>query len=195
MQQNGRNVGLQDHVQVLLFQNRVALQNNFVALNRHHFSGILVHEVFAPRFQHAGRQLAVQHTLQTGLGNFDFLGQAEDLQNVLVALKTDGTEQRRHRQLLLPVDVRVHHVVDVRCKFNPAAFERNDPCRVQLRTVGVVALAKEYARRTVQLGNHHALCAVHDERAAGGHIGNSTQVNVLNDGLKVLVFGIGTIQF
>ncbi len=46
----------------------------------------------------------------------------------------------------------------------------------------------------MQLADHHALGAVHDERALGGHVGDLAQVHVLHDGLEVLVLGIGAVQ-
>ena len=83
------------------------------------FAGVLVHEILHPALQHAGGELAANGILQGGLGHLDLVGQAEDLQDLLVALETDGTQQRGHRQLLLPVDVGVHHPVDVRGEFDP----------------------------------------------------------------------------
>ena len=56
----------------------------------------------------------------------DFLGVHENLQNVLVLLETDGAQQSGNGQLLLTVDVSVHHIVDVRCKLNPRALEGDD---------------------------------------------------------------------
>ena len=65
---------------------------------------------------------------------------------------------------------------------------------MQLGSVGVTALAEEYARRTVQLIDNHTLCAIHHKRPLRGHVGNGTQVHVLNDGFKVFVLRIRAVQ-
>ena len=43
----------------------------------------------------------------------------------------------------------------------------------------------------VQLGNHNTLCAVDHEGAAGGHVGNHAQIDILIDGLKIFVILVG----
>ena len=117
------------------------------------------------------------------------------LQDILVAFVTDRAEKGGHGQLLLPVDVRVHDVVDVRGKFNPATLEWDDSRGVQLRAVRVEALAKEDTGRTVKLGNDHTLGSIHNECAAWSHVRDGSQVHILDDGLKVLVFGVRTVKF
>ncbi len=74
-----------------------------------------------------------------------FLGEVKDLQNVLVTLKAYSPEESGNRKLLFPVDVSVHHIVDVSGKLYPGTLEGDDSCRVELGAVGVDALAEEDA--------------------------------------------------
>ena len=57
------------------------------------------------------------------------------------------------------------------------------------------ALSEEHTRRTVQLGYDDALRTVDDERTAFGHIGNRTEVNVLDDHAEILVFVVRAVKF
>ena len=47
------------------------------------------------------------------------LSEVEDLENILVALKADSPEECGDRQLFLPVNVGVHHVIDVSGELYP----------------------------------------------------------------------------
>ncbi len=134
---------------MFFFQNGVSVQNNFIPFNGNHFSGVFVNKVFNPGFEYAGCKLPAQAFLQTGFCDFDFIGQAKDFQNVFVTFKPYGPEQRGDRQFFLSVNVSVHHVVDVCCKFNPGTFERDDSCRIQFCSVCVYALSKKYSGRPV----------------------------------------------
>jgi hypothetical protein len=179
---------------VLLLQYGLAVDEHLVALNGDHFAGVLVHEILHPAFEHAGSELASHGLLQGGLGHLDLIGQAEDLQDLLVALKADGTEQGGDGQFLLAVDVGVHHAVDVRGELDPAALEGDHTGAVELGAVGVAALAEEHAGAAVQLAHDHAFGAVHHEGTLRGHVGDLPQVNVLHDRLEVLMLGIGAVK-
>ena len=130
VQKNGRNVRIQYLLDMVFFKQRVPIEDHFIPLDGYHFSCILVYKVFQPALQNTRCKFAAHHFLQSGFGNFDLLGQVKDLQYVLVSFVSDGTEQGGERELLLPVDVGVHHIVDVRGKFDPGTLERNDPCAV-----------------------------------------------------------------
>ena len=194
VQDDGLRTGVDDELDVLLLEHRVAVEHELVPLDADHLTGVLVHEVLDPGLQHTGGQTAAQNALHPGLRNLHLLREVEDAQDVPVGFIADGTEQRGDGKLLLPVDVRVHHAVDVGGEFNPAALERNDPRAVQLGPVGVAALAEEHARRTMQLVDDDPLGAVHHEGTARGHVGDGAQVDVLHDGLEVLVLGVGAVQ-
>ncbi len=53
------------------------------------------------------------------------VGHTEQFQDVLIRFITDTAKQRGHRELLLPVDVSIHHIVDVGClyEFHPRALK------------------------------------------------------------------------
>ena len=56
------------------------------------------------------------------------------------------------------------------------------------------ALSEEDTRRAVQLRHDDALCTVDDERTPFGHIGNRTEIDVLNDDTEIFVLRIGAIE-
>src|SRR5690554_5635643 len=56
------------------------------------------------------------------------------------------------------------------------------------------ALPKENTGRTVQLRNNNPFGTINDEAALICYIGYRTQINILNNSVKVLVLGIGAIQ-
>src|SRR5690606_17933210 len=84
---------------------------------------------------------------------------------------------------------------DIGGEFDPGTLEGNDPGRIQFGPVRVEGLPEEYPGGTVQLGNDNAFGPVDHKGPTGGHIGDGTQIDVLHYGLKVLVLGIGTIEF
>ena len=47
----------------------------------------------------------------------------------------------------------------------------------------------------MQLRDHHALCSVHNKGSSWGHVGDRSQIHVLYDRLKILVFRIRAVQF
>ena len=56
------------------------------------------------------------------------------------------------------------------------------------------ALSEEHARRTVQLGYDDTLRTVDDERTAFGHIGNRTEVHILNDDTEIFVLVVRAVK-
>ena len=124
----------------------LTFHDHLITLNGYNLTGILIDEVLVPALQHAGCQFTANHSFQALLVHLHLLGQVEDLEDILISLKTDGTEQCRYGQLLLTVDIRVHHIINVGSELNPRALERNDTCRIQQCSVCVYALTEEYAR-------------------------------------------------
>ena len=49
---NRLGASLQNHVNIGFLNRGITLQQHFVAVNRHHFAGVFVHEVFRPSAQH-----------------------------------------------------------------------------------------------------------------------------------------------
>ena len=64
------------------------------------------------------------HLLEVRLVHLHVFRQIKNLENVLVILKSDGSQQSGNRQFLLTVNVRIHDVVDVGGKLNPRTLER-----------------------------------------------------------------------
>ncbi len=195
MQQNRLGTRLDYLVDMFLRKLDFAVDYDVVTLDRDDLARILVDEVLDPCRQNTRSELAADGLFKICFGDLYLVGQIEDLQYLLVGFVTDRSQQSRYGQLLLTVDVGIHDVVDVRCELYPRTFERDDTRRIELRTVGVHALAEEYARRAVQLRYHDSLRTVEDERTALGHIRDQTEIYVLNDLVEVLVLGVGAVEF
>ena len=194
VQQNRLGAAFEDLVHMLLLENRLAVHDHVVSFDGNHLARVLVHEVLDPRREHPRGQLAAHGLLEVGLVDLHLVRQVEDFQDLLVGLVADGAQQRRDGQFLLTVDVRIHHVVDVRSELDPRTLERNDSRRVELGAVRVHALSEEHAGRTVQLGYDDTLRTVDDERTAFGHIGDRTEVHVLNDNTEIFVFVVRAVE-
>ena len=136
---------------MFLFQDCLPVKYDLVTFYGYNFSGIFIHKIFYPGLEYPGGQLPSQILFQIGPGHLDLVCQAEYFQDVLVAFKSYGTQEGGDRQFLFPVNVSVHHVIDVCREFYPGTFEWDDTGRVQLGPVGVNALSEEHTGRTVQL--------------------------------------------
>lgn len=195
MQEDAFGAAVDDSVYVVGFEHRFAVDDDVVTLDGYHFAGVLVNEVFHPGAQYPCGQLAAYGLFKVRTVYFHLVRQVEYLQYLLVVLVADGTQQRRDGELLLAVDVGVHHVVDVRGELYPRPLERNDTCGVEFGAVGVYALPEEYARRTVELRYDDPLGTVDDECAARRHVGDGTEIDILYHRVEVLVFRVRTVEF
>src|SRR5947207_4494475 len=103
----------------------------------------------------------------------------EQRQNFLVCSACDGgevghdawqrTQERRHWNLALTVDLDRHHVAAAGLELEPGTTRWNQLAHAQLAPAGWVFLGREInARRADQLGDDDALGAVDDERAVVG---------------------------
>ncbi|MPM32550.1 hypothetical protein SDC9_79114 [bioreactor metagenome] len=54
VQQDGGDIRFQDVINMPLVENSFPLNDYFVSFYGSYFAGVFVHEVFHPRFQHAG---------------------------------------------------------------------------------------------------------------------------------------------
>ena len=179
---------------VVFRDHRLAVHYHLVALHGNDFTGILVTEVLVPSPQHTCGELASDNLLQARLAHLHLFGQVEDAEYVLVGLITDGTQKSSHRQLLLSVDVCVHHIVDVGGELYPRTLERNDARGIEQRAIGMHTLAEEHTRRTVQLRHDNALGAIYHKCAVGCHVGDGAKENVLYHRAEILMVGVGAIQ-
>ena len=195
VEENGGSAALDDLEDVVFVENSFTFEENLAAFDRGHFTCCLVDEVFRTGFGDATGQFATDGLFEVGLVDLHFFGQTEKLENILIAFVTDGTEQGGDGQLLLTIDVSVHDTIDVRGKFDPATFERNDARAVELRTVGVNTRSEEHTGRTVQLRNDHTFGTVDHKRAVVGHIRNHAQEYALLRRFKFFVIGVGAEEF
>ena len=194
MKQDALHARFEDPLDILVVESLLTVYDHFVALHGHHLASVRIGEVLYPRAEHAGGQPTAFGGLQSALADLDLLGQTENVDDVLVALQTDCAQKSSHGEFLLAVDVGVHHVVDVSGKLDPRAAERDDTAAVELRAVGMHALAEEYARRTMELRHDHALGTVDHKSALFRHIRDRPQINVLDHRVEILVVGIGTVE-
>jgi len=104
---------------VFVFNDCFPVKDHLVTFDGDHFAGVLVNEILNPGTEHPGCQLAANQFLDVYLGDLMFLCEVEDLENILVTLKANGPEECGDRQFFLPVDVGVHHVVDVSGELYP----------------------------------------------------------------------------
>ena len=88
--------------------------------------------------------------LQVNFVDVDLLHKVEELEDLVVGGIAQGAQERRHGKLLLPVDVGVHHVVNVGRELHPRSAEGDDPGRIDRRPVRVRRFAEEHAGRTVE---------------------------------------------
>ena len=194
MKKNCRSTALEDISNVILSNLSLTLHNNLVTLDRYYFTSILINEVFIPALQYTSSKTLTDGILKVLLVNLNFLCQVENAKNVLIALKADSTEKSCNRQLLLTIDIGIHHIVDVGCKLNPRTLERNDTCTVENSTVSMNTLAKEHTRRSMQLSHYNTLCTIDYKCTIAGHVRNSTQENILDNSTEILMIRVSTIQ-
>jgi hypothetical protein len=58
----------------------------------------------------------------------------------------------------------------------------------------MIARTEKHPWRPVKLGNDDPFCTVNDEGSARGHIRDHPQIHILDDGLKIFVLRVGTIE-
>ena len=97
VQQDGGDIRFQDIVDMPLVENGFPLNDYLVSLNGGYFAGVFVHEVFHPRFQHAGGQFSTDNLFQVGFAYFHLFGKVEDFKDIFIAFKTYGAKQSGYR--------------------------------------------------------------------------------------------------
>ena len=97
MYEDGAGTTLQDVEHVVLGNLGLTFHDNLVTLDRYNLTGILIYEVLIPALQHTGSELTTKYFLQRLLINLYLLGKVEDLQNILIGLETNSTEQSGYR--------------------------------------------------------------------------------------------------
>src|SRR5690606_33378662 len=97
------------------------------------------------------------------------LNRVEQVEDVKVRAIAKCAQEGRHKELAATaaaVEVNVQQIVLVELGFQPGAAVGDDAERVQHFAAGVLGFLKADARRTVQLGNDHALGTIDDKGAA-----------------------------
>ena len=176
------------------FNDSFTVNYYLVTFDRNNFTSIFIHKIFCPCFQYTSSQFASNNLFQVSFINLYILSQIENFKNILIIFKSHSSQQSCYRKFLLTVDVRIHHIVDIRSELNPRSFKRDNTSRIQFGTIGMDALTKEYTRRTVQLRNNHTFSTINYEGAFRSHIRNRSQIHILNHCVKIFVIGVGTIK-
>ena len=106
----------------------------------------------------------------------------EELEDVLVAAVAERAEEGRRQNFppaLAAVEVRVEQIVRVVLEFHPRPAIGDDAEAEEHLAVQMDRALEADAWRTVQLRDHDAFRAVHDERAGGRHQRDFAHVNLL----------------
>ena len=150
-------------------------------------NGIFIDEDFACLPVH---DIATYHAtivlLEIHLCDIDLLHEIEQLKNLVIGRIPESAQQRGDRELLLPVDVCIHHIVNVGRKLHPRSTEGDDTGRVNGRAVGVDGLTEEDAWRAMELTHDNALGAIDDKRTPMGHCRQVAEIHILLNGVDVV---------
>ena len=190
VEEDGFRTGLHDDVDDLRSDLRLTLHDDLVTLDRRYLTGILIDEILDGGLHDVSREFAADASLEGLPVDLHLLGEVETVEDVLVGLEADSTQQGRHGQFLLTVDVSIHDLVDIRRELDPRTAEGDDTRRIELRSVGVHGCSEEDTRRTVKLRYDDTLGTVDDEGAFWGHIGDHTQIDRLLYSLELLVLRV-----
>ncbi len=165
-----------------------------MTFDRYYFTSIFINEVFCPCLQNTCSQLSANHLLQISLVYFYFFSQVEDFKDILVIFKAYRSQKSSYRQFLLTVDIRIHHIVDVCCEFDPRALEWDNTSRVKFCTVSMYTLTEEHTWGTVQLRNDNTFSTIDYESSLRSHIRDRTQINILDNCIEIFVVRVCTIK-
>ena len=111
---------------MFFFQDCLTFNHCDVSFDGNNFTCFFINEILSPRFQNACSQLTTKNLLQIRLVCLHLFCKIEDTKDFLIRLVTNCTKECGYWQLLLTVDVSIHHVVDVGRKLNPRTLEWDD---------------------------------------------------------------------
>src|SRR5688572_26766575 len=112
---------------MIVLEESFPFKDDLVTLNRNYFTGILIHEIFYPCLKNTCSKFSSNGFLEGCLAYFQFISQSENFKDILVGLVPNCTKQSGDREFFLTIDVCIHDIVDVSCKFNPGTLERDNP--------------------------------------------------------------------
>ncbi len=104
---------------------------------------------------------------------------AEQIDDLLIGAKTEGTDQDRDRHLSGAVHTDPEDIIGIGLVLQPCATVRNHLAAVEGLAVFILVNAVVDARRTDQLRDNDTLCAVDDERTGLGHQGQIAHEDLL----------------
>ena len=119
LEENGLHICFRKPLYGVFIQYLASFDDRHGPFHRDHFARILIHEILYPCLQDLRGKFPAFICLEVFRSGFYFVSQSEYVYDILVSIEADGTEQSSYRQFLFPVDVRVHHVVDVRGELYP----------------------------------------------------------------------------
>ena len=93
MEEDGLDAGIGDHVDVPFLEAGFTFDDQFGSFDVDHFTGGGIDEVLVPVVDDAGGESAAHAFFQVHLGGLHFLGDFEDVEDVLIRLVADGAEQ------------------------------------------------------------------------------------------------------
>ncbi len=137
MEKDGFNASFDYSVAQFSSKFGLAFDNYLVTFDRNYFAGILIHEVFSPRFEDVSGQGTSLEIMNSLLVDFNFLSESKAIEDVFIRLESDSAEQGSNREFFLTVDISIHDFVNVGSEFNPRAAERDDTSGIEFRTVRV----------------------------------------------------------
>ena len=91
MNKDSRCAALEDIHHILICNLSLTLHDNFVTLDRYYLTCILINEVLIPALKYTCSKLAAHNSLQSLLVDLNLLSEVEDLKDVFISFKSDGT--------------------------------------------------------------------------------------------------------
>jgi len=104
---------------MLLFNYSFTVDDNLITFNRNYFTSVFIYEIFCPCFQNTSSEFSSYDFLQISLVNFNVFSQVKDFEDIFIIFKAYSSQQSSNRQFLFTVDIRIHHIIDVCCEFDP----------------------------------------------------------------------------
>ena len=97
MNKNRRGTTFENINHVLLSNLLLTVNDDFITLDRNHLTGVLVNKILVPALQNTGCELRTDNLLQSLLVDLNLFSKVEYLKNILISLKTYGSQKRCYR--------------------------------------------------------------------------------------------------
>ena len=187
------HVHFKDHASIFSSSSTVSLSSTTsLRSDRNHFTGIFIHKVFHPCTEYGQCWRLPKYFCK----DFYPLSLHRPYQTVLgypYCFKTDWTQQCGNREFFFTVDVSIHHIVDVGCKFHPVHLWKELPLQSKSFFRWGEQTDQRYTRWTVQLDTTTRSAPL-ITKVPRGVVRNITEKHILHDGLEIHMFFIITAQ-